>query len=65
MAPYNGTSEEMAALGRYFREQGLYTFVRWNTFFTNPPLVIDEAQLDEGLEIVDRGLEMTDRACRP
>lgn len=64
MAPYNGTSEEMAALGRFFREQGLYTFVRWNTFFANPPLIIDEAQLDEGLAIVDRGLEITDRACR-
>ncbi|HQZ18466.1 MAG TPA: aminotransferase class III-fold pyridoxal phosphate-dependent enzyme, partial [Vicinamibacteria bacterium] len=40
MAPFNGHSEEMIALGAFFREQGLYTFVRWNTFFTNPPLVI-------------------------
>ena len=39
MAPFNGTSDEMAALGRFFREKGLYTFVRWNTFFTNPPLI--------------------------
>ncbi|HEY5907114.1 MAG TPA: aminotransferase class III-fold pyridoxal phosphate-dependent enzyme [Vicinamibacteria bacterium] len=62
LAPYNGTSEEMAALSKFFREQGLYTFVRWNTFFTNPPLVITEAQLDEGLRIVDKGLEITDRA---
>jgi taurine--2-oxoglutarate transaminase len=62
MAPYNGTSEEMVALGRFFREQGLYTFVRFNTFFTNPPLIITEAQLEEGLAIVDRGLEITDRA---
>jgi len=64
MAPYNGSSEEMAALGRYFREKGLYTFVRWNTFFANPPLVIDEAQLDEGMAIIDRGLEITDRAVK-
>jgi len=64
MAPYNGASEEMAALGRFFREQGLYTFVRWNTFFTNPPLIVTEAQLDEGLRIIDRGLEITDRAVR-
>jgi len=62
MAPFNGHSEEMIALGAFFREQGLYTFVRWNTFFTNPPLVITEAQLHEGLDIVDRGLEITDRA---
>ncbi len=64
MAPYNGTSDEMAALGKFFREQGLYTFVRWNTFFTNPPLVITEAQLDEGMAIVDKGLEITDRAVK-
>ncbi len=64
MAPYNGTSGEMAALGRFFREQGLYTFVRWNTFFANPPLIVNEAQLEEGLEIIDRGLGMTDRAVR-
>ena len=64
MAPYNGTSEEMAALGRFFREQGLYTFVRWNTFFANPPLIVNEAQLEEGLDIIDRGLEITDRAAR-
>jgi taurine--2-oxoglutarate transaminase len=62
MAPFNTTSEEMAALGRFFREQGLYTFVRWNTFFTNPPLCITEQQLHEGFAILDRGLEITDRA---
>jgi len=64
LAPYNGTSTEMTALARFFREHGLYTFVRWNTFFTNPPLVISEAELDEGLSIIDRGLEITDRAVR-
>ncbi|HEX9093764.1 MAG TPA: aminotransferase class III-fold pyridoxal phosphate-dependent enzyme [Coriobacteriia bacterium] len=62
LAPYNGTSDEMAALGRFFRERGLYTFVRFNTFFTNPPLVISEAQIDEGLAIIDEGLTITDRA---
>jgi taurine--2-oxoglutarate transaminase len=64
MAPYGGTSEEMAALGRFFRDEGLYTFVRWNTFFTNPPLVVTDAQLEEGLAVIDRGLEITDRAVR-
>ena len=42
MAPINGTSPEMAALGKFFREEGLFTFVRWNYFFTNPPLTITE-----------------------
>jgi taurine--2-oxoglutarate transaminase len=62
LAPFNGTSEEMAALGKYFRQEGLYTFVRWNTFFTNPPLCITEAELREAFAIIDRGLDITDRA---
>jgi taurine---2-oxoglutarate transaminase len=62
LAPFNGTSEEMAALAKFFRQEGLYTFVRWNTFFTNPPLCITEAQLREAFAIIDRGLEITDRA---
>ena len=62
MAPYNGASPEMAALGKFFREEGLYTFVRWNTFFSNPPLTITEAELKEAYAIIDRGLEITDKA---
>ena len=62
MAPFNGTSEEMAALGRFFRDHGLYTFVRWNTFFTNPPLCVTENELREAFGIIDNGLEITDRA---
>lgn len=64
LAPFNGSSPEMAALGRFFREEGLYTFVRWNTFFTNPPLCITEKELREGFAIVDRGLELTDKAVQ-
>jgi taurine--2-oxoglutarate transaminase len=61
MAPFNGTSPEMAALSKYFRDAGLYTLVRWNYFFTNPPLPITEAALRDGFAIIDRALEMTDR----
>jgi len=64
MAPFNGTSEEMTALGRFFRENGLYTLVRWNTFYTNPPLCINEQQLREAFAIIDKGLEITDRAVK-
>jgi taurine--2-oxoglutarate transaminase len=62
MAPYNGTSDEMAALGTAFRENGLYTLVRWNYFFTNPPLTISEDELAEGFATIDRALDATDRA---
>ena len=62
MAPFNGTAPEMQALGKFFRAEGLYTFVRWNTFFTNPPLCITEDELREAFAIIDKGLEITDRA---
>jgi taurine--2-oxoglutarate transaminase len=62
MAPFGGTSPEMKALATFFRDEGLYTFVRWNTFFTNPPLTITQAELEEAFAIIDRGLEITDRA---
>ena len=62
IAPFNGTSDEMIALGRFFRENGLYTFVRWNYFFTNPPLIVSEEELRTGFEIIDRALDATDRA---
>ena len=62
MTPYNGTSDETAALGRYFRAEGLYTLVRWSNFYTNPPLTISEAELRDGFAIIDRGLDVVDAA---
>ena len=62
MAPFNGSSPEMQELGKFFRAEGLYTLVRWNTFYANPPLSITETELREAFAIVDRGLEITDRA---
>src|SRR5918994_2125807 len=56
MAPFNGTSPEMQALGKHFRQEGLYTFVRWNTFFTNPPLIVTEDEMREAFAIIDHGL---------
>ena len=62
MAPFNGSSPEMQALGKHFRQEGLYTFVRWNTFFTNPPLCITEDEMREAFAIIDKGLDITDQA---
>ena len=64
MAPFNGSSPEMAALGKFFRQEGLYTLVRWNYFFTNPPLTITEAELREGFAIIDKALAVTDKAVQ-
>jgi len=61
MAPYNGTSEAMQKLGAFFRDNGLFTIVRWGSFMCNPPLCITEEQLLECFEIIDRGLAVTDQ----
>jgi taurine--2-oxoglutarate transaminase len=62
LAPFNGSSPEMAALSAFFRQEGLFTFVRWNYFFTNPPLSITESELREGFAIIDRALTIADRS---
>jgi len=61
LAPFNGSSPEMGALGKELRARGLYTIVRWNTFFTNPPLCINEAELREGFAAIDGALSVVDR----
>jgi taurine--2-oxoglutarate transaminase len=62
IAPYNGSHPAMTKLATFFRENGLFTFMRWSSFMCNPPLCITEAQLREGFAIIDRGLEITDAA---
>ncbi|HET7473646.1 MAG TPA: aminotransferase class III-fold pyridoxal phosphate-dependent enzyme, partial [Candidatus Limnocylindrales bacterium] len=62
LTPFNGTSDEMKAIGRYFREHGLYTMVANNSIHTNPPLCITEEQLAEGFAIIDGALEIADQA---
>jgi taurine---2-oxoglutarate transaminase len=65
LVPYNARGGQMQAMNqinKFFREHGLYTFVRWNNFFVNPPLCITEEQLMEGLGVVDAALEISDRA---
>jgi taurine--2-oxoglutarate transaminase len=46
---------------KYLREQGLFTFIFHNVLFIVPPLCINKAQLDEGLEIIDKALSVTDQ----
>jgi taurine---2-oxoglutarate transaminase len=61
-APYNGSSPVMDRLGGFFRDNGLFTFIRWGSFMCNPPLCITEEELLEGFSIIDRGLDLTDEA---
>ncbi|MGE0706856.1 MAG: aminotransferase class III-fold pyridoxal phosphate-dependent enzyme [Planctomycetota bacterium] len=62
IAPYNGSHPAMARLADFFRDEGLFTFIRWGSFMCNPPLCITEEQLLEAFAVVDRGLDITDEA---
>ncbi len=62
LTPFNGTSDEMKAIGKALREAGLYTMIANNSIHTNPPLCITEAQLADGFEIIDRALDIADQA---
>jgi taurine--2-oxoglutarate transaminase len=64
MAPFNGTSPEMAALRKYLLEHGLYASIHWHTVLIIPPLVITEEQLKEGFAVLDKALEITDAAVK-
>ncbi len=64
MAPYGGASDEMKAVGRYLKDNGLYTFVRFNTIHCNPPLTISEEEMAEGFEILDAALDIADKGVR-
>jgi taurine---2-oxoglutarate transaminase len=56
LAPFGQTTAASRRLTALLREEGLYTFVRWHTFFTNPPLCVTEAELLEGFGMIDRVL---------
>jgi taurine--2-oxoglutarate transaminase len=62
LTPFNGTSDEMKAIGRFLRENGVYTMIANNSIHTNPPLCITEEQLSEGFEVIDRALDIADQA---
>ena len=62
MTPFNGTSDEMKAIGTYFRDHGLYTLLANNSIHTNPPLCINEDELAHVFEIIDAALDIADQA---
>ena len=61
MAPWNGSSSEMVALHRFCIDHGLYLYTHWHTALIIPPLIITETQLQEGMNVLDQALEITDR----
>jgi len=64
LAPWNSTSPEMRAFRKYCLDQGLFLYTHWHTVLIVPPLVITEAQLEEGMNVLERALEITDKAVK-
>ena len=54
-------SRPMRELAGKLRELGMSTFVKWDWIFCTPPLVINEDQMHEGLDIIDEALYITDQ----
>ena len=66
MAPYNAKPADMVVMNKVascLRALGMYAFVRWNYLFIAPPLCIDIAQIEEGLQIISEALKIADEHC--
>ena len=64
MAPFNGSSPEMAAYKKYLLDHGVFQSIHWNNALLLPPLIITPEQLAEGFAVIDRALEITDQAAK-
>lgn len=62
LVPYNGAHPAMPKLGKFLRENGLFTLIQGSGLMCNPPLCITESQMSEAFEIIDRGLAIVDEA---
>ena len=62
MASWNSSSPEMTAVKKFFIDNGLFLYTHWHTVLIIPPLIITEAQLQEGMDVLDKALEITDSA---
>src|SRR5947209_3822584 len=60
LAPFAGSSPEMAKLASYLKSQHMYAFSRFNMLWICPPLIITEDELRQGLDIIEEGLRPVD-----
>lgn len=57
---YGPQTEPMLKINKALKAGGVYTFTRFNWVFVCPPLCISEADLNLGLDVVDRALTEAD-----
>ncbi|MCB9128246.1 MAG: aminotransferase class III-fold pyridoxal phosphate-dependent enzyme [Ardenticatenales bacterium] len=59
LSPWNGPlSAPMRRAKQYLDSAGLYTYIRWNMIFSAPPLILSEAQLQQGIAHLDQALTL-------
>lgn len=66
VTPWNAKPSESECSNRIaakIRELGMFTFVRWNWIFVAPPLCINKAEMDEGLDIISKAIAIADEYC--
>lgn len=53
-------TDPMKTVVKTLKENGISAFVRWNMIFHAPPLVVNEAQIQEALDVMDKALTQID-----
>lgn len=64
LVPFNASGSATAPMAELFaacRAGGLWPFTHFNRVHVAPPLVITEAELEQGIEVLDRALDVADR----
>ncbi|WP_045233955.1 aminotransferase class III-fold pyridoxal phosphate-dependent enzyme [Deinococcus pimensis] len=60
LAPFGGTSPEMARLTAHLKSRHVYAFSRFNMLWCCPPLIITKEELDLGLDVYEEALALVD-----
>jgi taurine--2-oxoglutarate transaminase len=63
MATWDNPGKEMTLFRTYCLQNGLFLYIHWHTVLIIPPLIITEDQLMEAMNVLDKALEITDKAC--
>jgi taurine--2-oxoglutarate transaminase len=61
ITPFNQSNDIMKRLKSELLREGLFLYTHWHTILIIPPLIINQEQLLEGYQIIDRALTAVDR----
>jgi taurine--2-oxoglutarate transaminase len=55
------SSEAMSKVAAYLRANGIFAFISNNLIHSNPPLIVNEKELTEAYEVIDKALDIADK----